>query len=246
MAAQRIFKSSYTEELRGNIDPLRYQGDTFDYDPTFVTALYGVTHPEGLVEQMIPTRDGDFVSAKVLFEAYNYLTPLQAQYDSLWVYLSHVDLFSYVKSRWPFSVSSYRIRPEKYIQDHWFGHRIHSISSISGLWWSIYQTIDMSRDNPYELSELLFKSYALRDSGLMTLPSAAHGILEFFVEHKDIRLTNKVSIRCLEMFNIIIASKNPSGLSKEFFKNALSENVDNLIGNNNDDASSDYDDVNDD
>lgn len=229
MAAQRIFKASYIEELRV-VDPLRYQGDKFDYDPSSVIALYGVTHPDSLIEQMVPTRDGDFASAKALFEAYDYLTPLQAQYDSFWIYLSHVDLYSYVKARWPFSVSSYRTNPEKYISDHWFGSYKHAISSsLSGLWWSIYLTIDRTRDNPYELSELLFNKYALRDSRLIFLPSAVHGILEFFIENKDIHPTRKIIRRCLEMFNIMIASKNPSGLSKEFFKNALSKNIENFL-----------------
>ena len=58
-----------------------------------VVRLYGINHPEGLLERLDPSSEGDLQSAIAIYEAYEDITPLFAQQDDLWVYLTHVDLF---------------------------------------------------------------------------------------------------------------------------------------------------------
>ena len=85
MALQPVFKRGYIDYLKNNIKPEAYLKDHFEYDPSQVVRLYGVAHPQGLLEQLNPTPDGDLQTAIAIYEAYKDITPLFAQPDVLWV-----------------------------------------------------------------------------------------------------------------------------------------------------------------
>ena len=225
METQKIFTKKYIEELQGNITAERYSGSQFEYDQSALRKLPYIMKPEGLLERMSPDSRDDFKAAVALYEAYSGISTLFATMDDLWVTLSHTILFPYVKQRWPINFEG---NYEHHILKHWFSidNAKRVCNSIKGLWWSIYETIDDTRENKYELSEVLFKSTTLREMSVMQIKAAAVGILEFFIDHpelqKSIHTNSKI---CRKLFDIIGGSKNLSILPKDYFKSILEENI---------------------
>ena len=99
---QKTFCESYVKTLRdrivAGISIDDYFKNEFPYDKSMVKPLAGVYQPVGLVDKMNP--DDDLESAKVVYEAYKNISPLLASNENFWIYLTHVDLFSYVQKRW--------------------------------------------------------------------------------------------------------------------------------------------------
>lgn len=83
MELQKVFKKSYMENLRRNIQISDYQGETFPFDPSKVKALANVYKPEGLLDRLDP--DDDLTTAVELYKAYDTVTPLLASLPDLWV-----------------------------------------------------------------------------------------------------------------------------------------------------------------
>lgn len=229
MALQPVFKRGYIDYLKNNIKPEAYLGDHFEYDQSQVVRLYGVPHPVGLLERLDPIPDGDLQSAIAIYEAYPDLSPLFAQQDDLWVYLTHVDLFEYVKKRWPIKIDNDLSVASQcdYISDHWFrGH--HSIirSTLMGLWWSVFCTIDESRSDKYELTKVLFCNYSFRTryfgtSELIRHREAMIGILSFLHEN-PILFKSNIEVRgqfISRYFNQLGGVKLLVSLDRNFFRN---------------------------
>ena len=159
MALQKVFKEAYVEALRSSIDPEKYAGEAFLFDETQVRYMANVHHPEGLQDKMNP--DNLLESAIALYEAYPDLTPLSASKMELWAYLSHVDLFEYMQKRFPLVIDG--SADEKYIKEHWFRSSQGTIrSSLAGLWWSVYCSVDDKREDKYELTKVLFQQDSIR------------------------------------------------------------------------------------
>ena len=225
MALQKAFKESYVEVLRCNIDPDKYAGETFEYDETQVRYIANVHHPEGLQEKMDPGNLLD--SAIALFEAYKDLSPLAASKIELWTYLTHVDLFGFMQKWYP-SVKE-GSSDVKYIQDRWFRSPKGSIrSSLAGLWWSVYCSIDEDREDKYGLTRLLFRNDNIRThyfgmSTIIRLKEAMMGILEFLEENPDVSDVH-FSSRCIyivQYFNRLGAVKQLAYMDRSFFKEEL-------------------------
>ena len=234
MALQPVFKRSYIDYLKTHIRPSDYLKDHFEYDRTQVVRLYGIQQPEDLLQRLNPAPEGDFQSAVAIYEAYKDITPLFAQQDDLWVYLTHVDLFEYVKKRWPDVKSGGKAgKPIDYITDHWFRNRERFFrTTFAGLWWSIYLSIDTERENPFELSEILFKNQEFRTNSFGELPLIRHreamiGILEFLKENDYLFESgfNAKGRYIRHLFNIIGGTKNISSLKRDFFKKVLYDNI---------------------
>lgn len=237
---QRTFKESYVRTLREQvtmgITTRMYAEEQFEFDPTMVRSVANVYHPEGLLEKLNPeaTTEADFQSAIALYEAYKNLPPIVASSEAFWVYLTHVDLFSYVQKRYP-KVGT----PEggaKYILAHWFrSDKGLMRTSLSNLWWSVYCSVDESRgeDHKYDLTKILFSSAEFRQTriGVSTLfrhKNALLGILEFFYEHPEL-VDNHMTARgqrIIVHFNRLGAVKELSCLSKNFFKEECEKRYD--------------------
>ncbi len=225
MALQKVFKESYVETLRCNVSPEKYRGENFEYDPTEVRFLANVHQPEGLNDRLNP--ENDLESAITLFEEYNELTPLSASRMELWTYLTHVDLFGYMQKRFPVVFTD---RGDvKYIQERWFRNSKGMIrSSLAGLWWSVYCSVDESREDKYELTRMLFRNDTIRThyfgaSTIFRLREAMIGILEFLVENPDISGVHFNS-RCIyiaQYFNRLGAVKQLAYMDRDFFKEEL-------------------------
>ena len=227
MALQRVFKKGYIEYLKTHIQVSNYLLETFPVDCSQVVPLYGTPHPEGLAERVVPTRQGDFATAVAIYEAYRNISPLFAQQGTLWVYLSHTELFDYFKRRWPI-LTKERDTEEKqasFIADHWFlGDHGIIRSALMGLWWAVYCTIDTQRENQYELTEVLFSNYSFRNSYfgaslIFRHREAAIGVLGFLKENPDVFANNSETRGefITRYFNQLGGVKQLASLNRDFF-----------------------------
>lgn len=232
MELQRVFKHSYMEDLRRHIHIADYQQEQFPYDETKTKHLANVYHPEGLLDKMDP--DDDYKSAVALFEAYKNLTPLVASLPDLWVYLTHVDLFPYMQKRYP-DVLGEKVN-EDYIVQHWFKNAVSVFRmGIPGLWWSVKLSIDEEREDPYELTKILFKNQELRTNSFGPLALIRHkpamqGILEFLKEHPEL-LGEGMNMRAVyirKLFNNIGGYKPLAYMDKQFFKSVLERRLESI------------------
>lgn len=239
MSLQKVFKKGYMEQLRNNIDYHNYLKDEFDYDKNQEIKLFGIEHPESLLDRMDPSRTGDFNSAIALYEAYPNLSPLLAQKDDLWVYLAHVDLYKYVKQRWPITFDDgIEIQSiNNHIADHWFKNRNNHFlrGTFSGLWWDVYLTIDEERKDKYELTRKLMSNQELRTTSFGELPLIRHreamiGVLEFLVEHPEMENGMNAKARYIQkLFNTIGGYKVLAYMRRDFFKSELEKRYDSLM-----------------
>lgn len=225
MALQKVFREAYVETLRSNIDPAKYAGESFDYDESQVHYMANVHQPEGLIDRM--DEHDDLKSAIELYEGYWELTPLAASKNDIWTYLTHVDLFSYMQKRFP-DVKNGDV-DAKYIRERWFRNTQGTIrSSLAGLWWSVYCSVDESREDKYELTRMLFQNDNIRThyfgrSTFFRHKEAVIGILEFLVENPDISNVhfNSRCIYIVQYFNRLGAIKQLAYMDRSFFKEEL-------------------------
>ena len=224
MELQKVFKHSYMDELRKNIHISDYQQEEFPYDATQVKRLANVYQPEGLLDRMDPT--DDFKSAVELFKAYKDLTPLVASLPDLWVYLCHVDLFPYVQKRWP-KVMTDDV-DEQYILNHWHENQHFMRTTFAGLWWHVYLTYDEEESNPFELTEILFRSQDFRtlrfgELGLIRHREAMIGVLKFLLDNPDVfdKAFDARGQYISRYFNMLGGTKMLSALSRDYFYNKL-------------------------
>lgn len=228
MELQKTFKESYMKKLRDAVkssEALRlYANDSFEIDQTQVKRLANVPMPDNsLAEKMLESYRDDFKSAVFLYEAYKKISPLLASNETFWAYLTHTDLFSYTQKRWP-NVKLGTASPN-YVLDHWFvGSNGLLRNACASLWWSIHNSIDENRKNPYELSEILFSNYTLRvttlGSGLLIRHKEAMiGILEFLKENPDVCQNLEPRGQFIsKYFNRLGAVKQLTFLDRDYFK----------------------------
>ena len=228
MELQKTFKDSYITTLKDQVKsgvaiPL-YGQDAVEVDETQVKRLAAVYAPEGLREKMLQYVNDDFMGAKTLYEAYSNISPLLASNESFWAYLTHTTLFKYMQQRWSNVLDG--TSTSNYILDHWFVSSQGLIrNALANLWWNIHNTIDSTREDPYELSEIVFKNYTLRTMtfGISTLirhREAMIGILEFLKENPTITaesFENRGRF-IVKYFNRLGAVKQLAYLERDYFK----------------------------
>lgn len=240
---QKVFTQSYVDELReASAYPdkrTHYLCTIFPYDERNVKNLAGVIHPEGLENKMLEAQT-EYDEAILLYEAYSEISPLLASSDTFWSYLSHVDLFRYCKKRWPIS-NSEDSKMEDYIKDHYFISQPSRITrnAIAPLWWWVYFSKDNERENPYELTEILFRNYSFRARWFVVflrIKNGLKGVLEFLFENQELFDTAfEYKGRFIaNHFNRLGATRELSMLPRDFFKNECYRIKDIIVTINND------------
>ncbi len=254
LVLQKTFKESYVKTLRdrilADISTDDYKKDSFPYDETKVRNLVGVYKPVGLLEKM--DAQDELTSAKALYEAYEDLPLSIASNENFWVYLTHVDLFSYVKGRWLERLT--RKVTNDYIYKHWFySEKGVMNTTLMGLWWSVFCSIDKERGeaNKYDLTDMLFKrkDFQVRfgSSVLFRHKEAVIGILEYLYENPEIfsESTKRRGSYITRYFNQLGAVKDLVYFKRDFFKDEMSKIRKNLLGiKSNGDSDDDYYDEN--
>lgn len=239
MQLQKTFKESYMKTLRDAVKseaaiPL-YAAESFEVDSTQVKRIANVYYPEGLAEKLNEVWEDDLKAAIAIYEGYKDISLILASNEAFWAYLTHVDLFVYAQKRWP------RVKESDcsadYIIDHWFIGQYGLLrNAIASMWWSVHNTIDETRDNPYELTEILFKNFTLRvvTMGAYLLirhKEAMIGILSFLKDNPDITDTafEQRGIFISKYFNRLGAVKQLTYLKRDFFYNICNKMKDKII-----------------
>ena len=233
MPLQKILTKSYIETIfdvvNQGIDLDRFLLDSFPYDEEQLLVVPNVKEPSGLLERMIPTTDGDYMSAVALYDAYKDLKPLQAINAQFWESLALTDLFPYMQKRWGLKESK---DLRKSILNH-FTFKSHGMmrQGLAGLWWLAHLSVDETRDNKNELTEYLFKNYTLRTvrfgvGKVIQHKEAAIGILQYIKDHeKEIPSLENVTHGLTSYFNKLGAVKQLTSLDRTFFYNEMAKHI---------------------
>lgn len=224
MALQQYIKPSYLDQLKSSIadgyELERYLEDTFFIPEDAIQVLPQIQDPDGLAERMNP--NDEFSAAIELFNAYKNLSPIQATDVHFWESLAHTNLYSYVKQRWPITSENLT---SNYILQHWFVSSSANVSrhSIASLWWPVYLTQDDKLDNPYELTEVLFRNQTFRTrtygtSLIFPIKEANMGILRYILNHPElVKNFEKAGLEIYKHFNRLGATKQLAFLDRDFF-----------------------------
>jgi len=150
----------------------------------------------------------DFENAVLVHQALPKLTPIQAQDHRLWVRLTHLECWDYMRKRWPADAK----KPESqasYIKSHYFvggtDGRALLRNGIARLWWMAKLSFDETRANPYELTDLLFAQLDiaknLLERSLGRSASVLQTFLQFVLDNKKscINEGNKSRVRIRKM-----------------------------------------------
>lgn len=233
MALQKILTKTYIDsvfsEVLNGVGLERFKKDSFPYDESKLLVIPNMNAPENLVGKMIPTTDGDYQSAIALYEAYKTLTPLQAIQSQFWESLSLTDLFPYMRDRWELKTTS---ELKKNILNH-FTTKAHGYmrQGLAGLWWLVYLTVNEDNDNPYELTEMIFKNYTLRfirfgPGKIIQNKEAAIGILQYLKDNeKNISSMESVANGLTSYFNKLGAVKQLSFMDRYFFYHEMATHI---------------------
>ena len=232
MNMQKIFKQRYVDTLRVNIDPKNYKKRLFEYDESQVITSSTIVVPVDLVKKIDPK--DDYKTAIALYEAYPNLDRIDVADQRLWTYLAHVDLYPYMRKRWPkVYTGDIDETSENYITYHWFMKTTAQNNQLrhplAGLWWGVKMSADETKSDKYELTEILLGRQLdplrrhLGTSKLFRYPEARLGILEFIKEREDLfehkfqdkfrfvskHLTSVGGVKCISYFD------------RDFFKSEL-------------------------
>lgn len=215
------YVSSLKDEVKAGTSIAKYAQETFEYDETQVRYLANVYQPEGLLERMMAC-ESDFKAAVCLYEAYKNISPLLASADAFWVYLTHTELFPYCQKRWE-NVMRDDVSKD-YVLSHWFIDTKGLLrNALASLWWSVYFSIDeTNEDNPYELTEILFRDYSFRVnwfSIFLRMKNGLLGVLKFIKDNEDLFSSHfRIRSRYLAQYiNRMGAVRNLSYLTREQF-----------------------------
>lgn len=233
---QRLFRSTYIESLVKDLRDRgvyhKYLKNTFDYDVSQVIEKTTVKTDSPAL--LIP-KDGnmyDLENAKIIFDAYRDMNPMDATDVRMWTYLSHVTYWDYMRVRRPIEKQPDNKKAE-YIISHWFIDSLSPVKllrhDIAMLWWNVYLTYDDTRKNPYEFTEELF---TMLDYTRHLLPGIqgrnknfVHALLEFVIESAPLFAKYKESrVRfVMRKANYLAGYKSFTALSKDDIKSIFSK-----------------------
>ncbi len=238
MALQKVFTPSYIQYLKNNIQVENYLQDTFPYDESQTRMLSGVFHHEDLLSKLDPTRGGDFTTAIAIYEAFENISPVFAQQEDLWTYLTHADLFEYVKERWEIPTDADNETQINHIEHHWFRDKFQFMrTTFAGFWWNVRLTISPELEDKYELTRYLFKNTEFRTSSFGEVPlfrieSAVKGILRFVRDNEEMFLPglgfNAKARFIRHQFELVSGYKNLAYLPSDFFYDTLDKKKEKL------------------
>lgn len=215
-----IFKSSFVNALRSSI-----RGNLTNYlkNEAWITEVYaiktcelrtGVEMAESLTLEL-PENDNlkDTENAIRFHKALRYLTPLQARDPRLWTRLCHIDFWQYMVKRWPVERHiSDQDKAIRYVESRYFVPQSQSRAllrnGLARLWWTAQLSHDYERENPYELTAILFSTLditqQLLERGMGRANNVNKAFLEFLLRNSSTLLTggdkNRLRIRRLAKF----------------------------------------------
>lgn len=221
MKSIRVLKDAFTNKLRGTIS---HNLSHYKQEKPWLGDFAGSDHWE-LETNLVPAEPlkllepsgenlRDIENAIRMYKSLPSLTPVQARDPRLWTRLTHVELWSYMRKRWPIErhMVADKERAVRFVETRYFVTKAESRALLRNgaarLWWSAKVSHDASRDNPYELTGVLLSTLDITqqilERNLGRAPAVVHGFLEFLRIEGDKLLTggdkNRGRIRRLAKF----------------------------------------------
>lgn len=176
MPKASFLREAQLERLRQNIAPnaKRYSAaepwlsDYFGADAWYLQSSIDMPDGTDLKPPVSRPELLDLANTRTLYTALRHLSPIQAADERLWVYLSHVTYWDYMRKRW--AVEQYAGKPRfaEIVQERYFfmpdRPRALIRNGIARLWWYGYTTYDDTRDDPFELTAVLLKNLDVTQS----------------------------------------------------------------------------------
>ena len=128
----------------------------------------------------------DFENTRTLYTALKHLTPTEASQSRLWVYLSHVTFWPYMRRRWP--VERWLNKPksvgDNIVARYLLPPQSRSLvrNGIARLWWCGYASYDSKREDPFELTAVLFKRLDVTQSVMERAFSSNRKVTRAFLD----------------------------------------------------------------
>ena len=217
MSSLTIFKSTFVNALRSSAG---VNLDKYLRDDVWVTEVStrsnrdmqtGVEPGEPLYLDFPENGNlKDIENAIRFHRALRQLTPLQARDPRLWTRLAHVELWPYMRRRWPVEKHmSNRQRAARFVEWRYFVAQSQSRAllrnGIARLWWTAQLSYDADRGNPYELTAVLLSTLDITqqivERGMGRARNIIRGFLEFLLRNSETLLTggnrNRARIRHL-------------------------------------------------
>ncbi len=246
MACQKLFRTKYVDflidQVNKGIKLEQYYGFSFPYDERQVLSVPKILKPEGLIYKM--NTEDNCASGIALFEAFPYLSALQAADNRLWIYLAVADLFSYVREKWAYTLPD--INDKECIEDmknnvriHWFGLQKNGNTfnpmrhALANLWWSVFISVDNRAKNStdkYRYTSLLFKNETFRTrtigAGFLGRSrEALYGIFDFMERCPELFDSKEAALNEITVFlNCLGSSIMLSSMKRDFFCETLFNN----------------------
>ncbi len=165
-----LFREPYELRLRASVrenlarygDRKAWAGKPVGKEPFLLTSGLEPAAPLDLVP---PAGDDlkDLENAIRVHHAFPTLTRRQARDPRLWVRLTHVECWEYMRKRW--DATKHAGDPEKaarYVLARYFVPQAQSRAllrnGMARLWWYAHLTYDAGRSDPYELTRVLLSS----------------------------------------------------------------------------------------
>jgi len=160
MIEVKIFTFDYIEELQRKVlhhnEYKAYQEDTFPYNPSFPKGSSKVFLPDDF-ELAIPVTGNtfDLENSIKLYENLSGMNETKASDARLWIYLTHVKFWNYMKVRWP--LEDVKNIPGRISDRYHLRYlKLESLvrNGIARLWWFTHLTVDPDRKDKYELTKV--------------------------------------------------------------------------------------------
>ena len=241
---QLIFREDYCAVLYRNlkdgysISNYTENGGDFEYSQGDLCCLNDFRVDKERLKRINEENPLSLDSAIAIYEAFPDLTPLMASYTPFWLYIAHVELVQYMRARWN-NVFVNRNGKEndknaqiKYIIDYWFPELGDTTRTwLPNLWWAVYLTVDPKRQDPYELTRILFKQEDLRTRTLGTYNLFRHkpatvATLSFIASHMDTTFKHEFQNRCrymMKYLNYLGGCRLLSYMDEDFFTEMLNK-----------------------
>lgn len=185
---------------------------------------------ENVALQMLPfaERNGnsEYQAALIFWNHTKHLTPFQASDIGLWNYLNHFPFYSFLQKRWGGKIDNAIGIKNHFIQkSSTQGELIDH--TLSGYWWSFYLSVDKSRTNEFELTEVLYQNSSFRTKNfgrykIFRHKEAVIGTLEFIIENNLNKSTFEENARAITVFlNLLGGIKPLAYFDKNWFKEKL-------------------------
>ncbi len=155
-------KSRINANLDSYAKPEAWLTEYFGHDKWFLESPY--PFPEKLELLMPGSGDmhNDFENTKRVYTALKEIPISVAIDERFWAYLTHTTFWEYMRARWPVE-KGVKTKKEglSYLTEHYFfmanKDRALIRNGLSRLWWYGYVSYDETREDPFELTEVLLE-----------------------------------------------------------------------------------------